>query len=231
MDTLEWTTPKKQTEINLTPTHAQTRLRILSYKYTCSLSLTLSYIHSQSQEGGTSQSTTSNNIILPFTVAGVIDEDEGRPDRGGSCRSTSWRLMWNNNMWTMFTLDPCCCGTSNLMARTCRADALVGRLASESNLIGFWVSEPFGSAELYTHFRFGRSQNVFLVKVLSLLCYILYVCYIPKIYFYSFFIWRQHDAGKKGSKQHAPENADVFWPTQMFIDAELSFIARFYLFS
>lgn len=27
--------------------------------------------------GGASQSTTSNNIILPFTVAGVIDEDEG----------------------------------------------------------------------------------------------------------------------------------------------------------
>lgn len=26
--------------------------------------------------GGASQSTTSNNIILPFTVAGVIDEDE-----------------------------------------------------------------------------------------------------------------------------------------------------------
>lgn len=33
--------------------------------------------------GGCSPSNSSNNIILPFTVARVIDEDEEKPSWGG----------------------------------------------------------------------------------------------------------------------------------------------------
>lgn len=125
-----------------------------------SLSLTYTLNH---RRGGLPNQPPATILSCHSLSPGVIDEDEGRPDCGGSRRSTSRRLMWNNIMWTMFMLDPCCCGTSNLMAKTYRADAVVRRLASESNLIGFWVSEPFGSAELDTNFKFGRSQIVFLV--------------------------------------------------------------------
>lgn len=63
--------------------------------------------------GGASQSTTNNNIILPFTVAGVIDEDEGRRDQ---LLHIHQQLMWNNSVQTVFILD--CRYTYKLMAKT-----------------------------------------------------------------------------------------------------------------
>lgn len=94
MDTLEWTTPKKQTEINLTPTRAQTRRWILSYKYTLSLSLTYTLNH---RRGGLPNQPPATILSchslspgwLMKTKEGPTVAAHAAPRPGGSCGITT----------------------------------------------------------------------------------------------------------------------------------------------